>query len=42
MSSKYIALPKGVSEKSFDAAIKEYRAILGEANVIIAEELLVS
>ena len=41
MSSKYIALPKGVSEKNFDEAIKEYRAILGEQNVIIQEELLV-
>lgn len=38
--SKYIALPKGVSEKSFDAAIAEYRAILGADNVITAPERL--
>ncbi|MGE5548560.1 MAG: FAD-binding oxidoreductase [Solirubrobacterales bacterium] len=38
--SKYVALPKGVSEKSFDAAMKEFRAILGEANVITAAEQL--
>jgi 4-cresol dehydrogenase (hydroxylating) flavoprotein subunit len=42
MSSKYVALPKGVSEKTFDAAIKEYQAILGEQNVITQEEFLVS
>lgn len=42
MSSKYIALPKGVSEKTFDAAIKEFRAILGDDNVITQDELLVS
>ncbi len=32
--SKYIALPKGITEPVFDLAIKEYRAILGEAGVI--------
>ncbi len=42
MPSKYIALPKGVSEKAFDAAIREYREILGEANVFTDEGHLVS
>ncbi|MBN9127510.1 MAG: FAD-dependent oxidoreductase, partial [Nitrosospira sp.] len=34
MADKYIALPKGVSEKLFDAAIKEFRSVLGEAAVL--------
>lgn len=32
--SKYLALPKGVSEKTFDAAIREFREILGEQYVV--------
>ncbi|MBI2313821.1 MAG: FAD-binding oxidoreductase [Betaproteobacteria bacterium] len=32
--SKYVALPKGVSETTFDKAIAEFRKILGEANVL--------
>ena len=36
--SKYLALPKGVSEKDFDAAVKEWRGILGEENVFISSE----
>lgn len=42
MASKYVALPKGVSEKNFDAAIREYREILGAANVFTDAEHLVS
>ena len=34
MASKYIALPSGVSENTFDAAINEFRAVLGEASVL--------
>ncbi|HET6675318.1 MAG TPA: FAD-dependent oxidoreductase, partial [Nitrospiraceae bacterium] len=34
MASKYIALPKGVSEQTFDAAVKEFRQILGDRNVL--------
>lgn len=40
MASKYIALPKGISEKIFDAAVKEFRALLGEANVLVSAEQL--
>ena len=36
--SKYLALPKGVSEKDFDAAVKAWRGILGEENVFISSE----
>jgi 4-cresol dehydrogenase (hydroxylating) flavoprotein subunit len=42
MSTKYVALPKGVSEKDFDAAIAEYRVILGDQNVFTDEAHLVS
>ena len=34
MASKYIALPKGISETTFDAAVKDFRRVLGEANVL--------
>jgi 4-cresol dehydrogenase (hydroxylating) len=34
MASKYIALPRGVSEQTFDVAIKEFRHILGDRNVL--------
>ncbi len=40
MASKYIALPKRVSEETFDAAVKEFRAVLGEANVLTKAEQL--
>ena len=40
MASKYIALPKGVSEKTFDAAVKEFSRVLGEANVLVSAEQL--
>lgn len=40
MASKYIALPKGVSEKTFDAAVKEFHRIVGVANTLTdAEDL---
>ena len=32
--SKYVALPKGVSEQTFGAAVKEFRRILGKDNVL--------
>src|SRR5208282_2516136 len=38
--SKYIALPKGITEPVFDLAIKEYRAILGDAGVITSQDQL--
>src|SRR5512145_1343946 len=34
MGSKYVALPKGVSEQTFAAAVKEFRRVLGVANVL--------
>lgn len=34
MASKYIALPKGVSEETFDVAIREFRAAVGDPNVL--------
>lgn len=40
MASKYIALPKGVSEKAFDAAVKEFRRVLSEPNVLVSAEQL--
>ncbi len=42
MASKYIALPKGVSEKTFDTAIKEFRGVLGEKNVLTRVDQLAS
>ena len=38
--SKYIALPKGVSEASFDKAIAEFKKILGADNVLTSAEQL--
>ena len=35
MASQYIALPTGVSEESFTAAIAEFRRVLGEASVLV-------
>ena len=40
MATKYVALPKGVSEKDFDSAITEFTRILGAENVIISAEKL--
>ena len=40
MTSQYIALPKGVSEKDFDAAIRDFRKILGDASVLTSAEQL--
>jgi len=38
--SKYIALPKGVSEATFDKAIADFRKILGADNVLVSAEQL--
>lgn len=38
--SKYIALPKGVSEANFDKAIAEFKKILGADNVLTSAEQL--
>src|SRR5687768_6130831 len=40
MTSIYIALPKGVSEKAFDAAISSFRSVLGDTAVLISAEQL--
>lgn len=40
MASKYLALPKGVSEKTFDTAVKEFGRVLGEANVLTRADQL--
>ncbi len=40
MDSRYIALPKGVSETQFDKAIEEFRTILGKGNVLVEAEQL--
>ena len=40
MAGKYIALPKGVSEKTFDAAINAFRGVLGETSVLTSAEQL--
>ena len=38
--SKYIALPKGVSEANFDKAIAEFKKILGTDNVLVSAQEL--
>jgi len=38
--SKYLALPKGVSETRFDAAIAKFKAALGQDQVLTSEEHL--
>ena len=38
--SKYLALPKGVSENRFDAAIAKFKAALGADQVQVSEEHL--
>ncbi len=40
MKSKYMALPKGVSENRFDAAIKKFQAALGADQVLTSVEHL--
>jgi 4-cresol dehydrogenase (hydroxylating) len=40
MPSKYVALPQGVSESAFDAAITEFRSILGNAHVLVTADQL--
>lgn len=40
MANKYIALPKGIPEKTFDAAVKEFRQIVGDNNVLTDAEQL--
>ena len=40
MTSKYMALPEGMSENTFDAAIAKFKATLGEDNVMIQEDLV--
>lgn len=40
MASKYLALPKGVTEARFDAAIKKFTAALGKDNVLTSAEHL--
>jgi 4-cresol dehydrogenase (hydroxylating) len=40
MASKYIALPQGVSEQAFDAAISAFRGLLGDSAVLITAEQL--
>ena len=40
MASKYIALPKGVSEQTFDAAISAFRGVLGDSAVLVAPSSL--
>ncbi|HNP52252.1 MAG TPA: FAD-dependent oxidoreductase, partial [Nitrosomonas nitrosa] len=40
MASKYIALPKGVSETVFDTAISRFREILGDTAVLTNAEQL--
>jgi 4-cresol dehydrogenase (hydroxylating) len=39
---EYSVLPKGVSARNFDAALKAFRGIVGEANVTTAAERLAS
>lgn len=41
MASKYIALPKGVSEKDFEAAVGHFRGILGDDAVLTSAEQLI-
>nr|WP_029134949.1 FAD-binding oxidoreductase [Sedimenticola selenatireducens] len=40
MTTKYIALPEGVSEQQFDQAIAEFRRVLGDEHVLIKPEEL--
>ena len=40
MAEKYIALPKGVSENTFDAAITAFRNVLGDSAVLVSAKQL--
>lgn len=40
MDSRYIALPKGVSEAQFTQAIEEFRTLLGDENVLVEAQQL--
>src|SRR5690606_16706139 len=40
MASKYIALPHGVSEQTFDAAISAFRGVLGDSGVLVSARQL--
>ncbi len=40
MTTKYIALPEGVSEQQFDQAIAEFRTVLGDEHVLTEAEQL--
>ncbi|MCC2681283.1 MAG: 4-cresol dehydrogenase (hydroxylating) [Nitrosospira multiformis] len=40
MAGKYIALPKGISERIFDAAIRDFRGVLGDDAVLSTPERL--
>ncbi len=42
MKSKYVSLPKGVSESQFDAAIAKFAGVLGADNVLTSLERLAS
>ncbi|HEY5790056.1 MAG TPA: FAD-dependent oxidoreductase, partial [Gammaproteobacteria bacterium] len=41
MASPYVALPEGVSETAFAAALGEFRALLGEGHVLTAADSVV-
>ncbi len=41
MPGRYIALPNGVSEATFDVAVTEFRRVLGDAAVLTSAEQLV-
>ena len=40
MAEKYIALPKGISENTFDAAITAFRNVLGDSAVLVSAKQL--
>ena len=40
MAGKYIALPKGISERTFDAAVRDFRDVLGDDAVLTTPERL--
>jgi 4-cresol dehydrogenase (hydroxylating) len=40
MAGKYIALPRGISENTFDAAVRDFRGVLGDDAVLTTPERL--
>ncbi len=40
MTSKYMALPEGMSESHFDAAVARFQAVLGKENVLIDADVV--